>query len=171
MMRFKSSSVVCALGMFTLCGCVTSPQTTNTVSSAYAVGDRAQITLDEVVVSLPLRGASTPYQNLHVDLAAIVNPQKTTRYDPTTVQQIVRRLEVRISSRLVEALSSIKEITIVDQPRLRSQIANEAQALVDAALQRWEHGSEYRVEVVVVGLYWTDASVGKAARQRNWGWE
>lgn len=29
-------------------------------------------------------------------------------------------------------------------------------------------GSDYRVEVVIPSLYWTDASVGRVPQQRGW---
>ncbi len=168
--KTQITSILCLVGIAVLSGCVTSPQTGGTTSSAYAVGDRGQITLDEVVVSLPLRGVASPYQNLHIGLAAIVNPQKVTLYDPNTVEQIVRRLEARISSRLLESLSGLGQQVIDDLPALRKRIASDAQNVVDSALQQWQHASEYRVEVVVVALYWTDSSVGRAAQQKRWLW-
>jgi len=33
-----------------------------------------------------------------------------------------------------------------------------------------DHGSDYRVEMVIASLYWTDASVGRLQQQRGWGW-
>ena len=163
----------CLLVMITLSGCMTTPQTgEQAVSSAYAVGDRGQINLDEVVVSLPLRNDSShPYQNLHVGLAAIVNPQKATHYDPYTVEQIVRRLEARIVARTVETLSGMGPQTIEGMPALGKMVAQDAQGVVDAALQHWEHGPEYWVNVVVVALYWTDASVGRNVQRRRGFWD
>jgi len=40
---------------------------------------------------------------------------------------------------------------------------------VEDALRQWEHGADYRIEIVVLNLYWTDASVGRAQpQQRGW---
>jgi hypothetical protein len=154
-----------------LSGCATMPQTEQAVSYAYAVGDRGQITLEEVVVSLPLRDDSAhAYQNLHVGLAAIVNPKKTTRYDPSTVEQIVRRLEARLAARELEVLNALGSQSLSGMQALRQRLASEAQAVVDDALQHWEHGPEYRVDVVVVALYWTDASVGRTTQPRRGWW-
>ena len=41
---------------------------------------------------------------------------------------------------------------------------------LDEALRQWEHGSEYRVEIVIASLYWTDASAGRAQQQQRGGW-
>ena len=149
------------------CGCV-NPVAEGQTSYASAVGDRSRVALDEVVVSLPLKGATQPYQNLHVCLAAAINPVKTSAYSPYTVMDILQRLEARIGARLVEVLSGMKEQTLDDTPALRARVAQEAQTVVDEAMQRWQHGSEYEVRMLVVSLYWTDASVGRTAVRRWW---
>src|SRR5437764_911036 len=128
-----------------MCGCVTSPAPEGQTSLAYAVGDRTRVALDEIIVSLPLKGAAQPYQNLHVGLAATINPVKTTVYSSYTVTDILQRLEARIGARLVEVLSSTKQQSLDDMPVLRDQAAREAQAVVDDAMRRWQHGSEYEV--------------------------
>jgi hypothetical protein len=126
--------------------------------------------LDEVIVSLPLKGATQPYHNLHVGLAATVNPVKITRYEPFTVAEILQRLEPRIGARVVEVLSGVRELSLDAMPALRAQVAREAQAVVDDAMGRWQHGSEYEVKILVVSLYWTDASVGRAPTVRRLWW-
>jgi len=124
--------------------------------------------MDEVVVSLPLKGAAQPYQNLHVGLAGTINPVKTTVYSSYTVTDILQRLEARIGARLVETLGGLKQQSLEDMPLLRAQTAREAQAVVDDAMQRWQHGAEYEVKILVVSLYWTDGSVGRAPNARRW---
>ena len=96
-------------------GCATVPNQEGQISSAYSVGDRTRIALDEVVVSLPLKGMGT-YQNLHVHLAATVNPVKSTIYSAYTVSEIVQRLEARINARVVEVLYEQKEPSLEDTP-------------------------------------------------------
>ena len=149
-------------------GCITTPTQEGQAYSAYSVGDRSRVTMDEVVVSLPLKGATQPYQNLHVGLAATVNPVKTTLYGPYTVSEILQRLDARIGARVVEVLGGMKEQTLDDMPALRDHVAREAQAVVNEAMQRWQHGSDYDVKILVVSLYWTDASVGRMPAARNW---
>ena len=152
-------------------GCATSPPAEGTAVSAYAVGDRARVTFDEVVVSLPFRGASGPYQNLHVAPAAIVNARRTTYTSSYQAEGILRRLETRVAARLSEVLSGLGEQSLSDTPSLRKRVLTEAQGVVDEALRQWEHGSEYRVEMVIANLYWTDASVGRGQQpQRGWWW-
>jgi len=161
--------VLCCLALAVLAsGCVTSPPTEGKATSAYSVGDRARVMFDEVVVSLPFRGANAPYQNLHVAPAAVVNVQRTTYSSTYQAQDILRRLETRVAARLSEVLSGLGEQSLSDTGALRLKILNEAQAVVDDALRQWEHGSEYRVEIVIGSLYWTDASVGRLQQQGGW---
>jgi hypothetical protein len=151
-------------------GCATSPPAEGTAVSAYSVGDRARVTFEEIVVSLPFRGASASYQNLHVAPAAFVNARRTTYSRPYEAEGILRRLETRVAARLSEVLSSLGEQSLSDTPALRKTVLTEAQAVVDEALRQWEHGSEYRVEIVIASLYWTDASVGRPQQQRGGWW-
>jgi hypothetical protein len=151
-------------------GCVTSPPPEGGMTSmAYAVGDRANVTFDEVVVSLPLRGVSTPYQNLHVALRAFVNPIRTTHSNPWDAQGIVQRCEGRMAARVSEALSSQREQSLSDTARLRELARQSAQAVVDEAMKKWESGADYRIEIAISSFYWTDASVGRiGAQNRQW---
>ena len=170
-MAMKSPLLMPCCVLALLCGCESAPPAAGEAVSAYYVGDRAHVSFDEVVVSLPLRGASAPYQNLHVSVAAVVNPRKTSWSSSYDVQGILRRVEHRIAARLSEVLSGLGEQSLSDAPALRRKIVAEAQPLVDEALRQWEHGSDYRVEMVVESLYWTDASVGRMGRQRTFSWD
>lgn len=153
-------------------GCVTPPAANDrTGVSAYSVGDRACVTFDEVVVSLRMKGSPAPYQNLHVTPAAFVNPKKATylssAYD---AEHILQRLQSRVAARLSEMLSGLGEQSLTDTEALRQKILTETQAVVDEALLQWEHGSDYRVVMVIPSLYWTDASVGRSQPQNRWLW-
>jgi hypothetical protein len=161
---------IAATFMSLLCGCLTSPAPEGAAYSAYAVGDRTRVALDEVVVSLPMKGATQPYQNLHVGLAATINPVKTTLHEPYTVSGIIQRLEARIGARVLEFLSGTKVQSLDDMASLRAQIAREAQNVVDEGMHRWQYGSDYDVKVLVVSLYWTDASVGRTPTIRHSWW-
>lgn len=140
--------------------------------AGYYLGDRARVPFEEVVASLPLRGVNLPYQNLHVSVAAVINVRKTT-WGSTTydLQDIVRRVEHRIAARLSEVLSGLGEQSLGDAAALRQRILAEAQPMVDEALRQWEHGADYRVDIVVESLYWTDSSVGRLARSRSGWWD
>jgi hypothetical protein len=128
---------------------------------AYAVGDRGNFVFDPIVVSLPLRGANAPYQNLHIALAALVNPRDPKWYYPHDVEYILRRAEPRIAASLSASLAKLGEQSLDGAPQLRTKAAGEAQAIVNDLLKAWKDGDKYHVEVVVVNLYWTDASVGR----------
>jgi hypothetical protein len=166
----KFSASVCAVATLAamLTSCSTPPTPDGQVASAYAVGDHTRVLLEEVIVSLPLRGTPEPYQNLHVGLAATVNPVRSTPYSAYKVAGIVQRLEARIGGRLVEILTGLEQQSVEDRTALRSLVAREAQAVVDEAMQQWQHGAEYDVKMVVVSLYWTDSSVGRAPSARRW---
>jgi hypothetical protein len=138
--------------------------------SAYSVGDRARVTFDEIVVSLPLQGANAPYQNLHIAPAAIVNVKQTTYSTTYDAQDILRRLETRVAARLTEVLSGLGTQSLANTDALRRKALAEAQAVVDDALRQWKHGSDYRVEMVIASLYWTDTSVGRPQQQRGFMW-
>jgi hypothetical protein len=150
-------------------GCVTSPTTEEQAYLAYSVGDRTRVTFDEIVASLSLKNANGLYQNLHVTLAATVNPVKTT-HDPYMVAGILQRLDARISARVVEVLTGLNGQSLEETPRLGAQIATEAQSVVDQAMRQWQHGSEYEVKILVVSLYWTDTSVGRIPTPRRSSW-
>ena len=125
---------------------------------------------DEVVVSLPFRGTSAPYQNLHVAPAALVNVRAKTYSQPYQVEAILRRLEARLSARITEVLGNLGPQALSDTPALRNRVLTETQAVVNDALDQWEHGSEYRIEMVIASMYWTDASVGRAQTPRGFMW-
>jgi hypothetical protein len=169
-MKYRIHLFCCFTLVAFLSGCVTSPPADGTAVSAYSVGDRARVAFDEIVVSLPFRGVNTPYQNLHVAPAAIVNARRTTYSSPYQAEQILRRLETRVAARLSEVLSGLGEQSLSDTAGLRRRVLSEAQAVVDEALRQWEHGSDYRVEIVIASLYWTDASVGRLQQQRGGWW-
>jgi len=163
--------LLCCLALVALAsGCVTSPPAEGTAASAYAVGDQARVMFDEVVVSLSLRGANAPYQNLHIAPAAVVNVRRTTYSSTYQAQDILRRLEIRVAARLSEVLSGLGEQSLSDTGALRRRVLTEAQTVVDEALRQWEHGSDYRVEMLIANLYWTDASVGRSQHQQRGWW-
>jgi hypothetical protein len=152
-----------------LCGCMSSPPAgPEGMASAYAVGDRGRVGFDEIVVSLPYRGASTPYQNLHISLTAFTNPLRKTASSEWDVEGILRRCQGRIEARLSQGLAAQGEQSPETDLKLREMAHREAQPIVEDALKRWEHGGDWRVEVAVSSLYWTDASVGRSAQGKSW---
>jgi hypothetical protein len=157
--------------MLLLAGCVSSPTPAEGTVSAYSVGDRGRVTFDEVVVSLPFRaadGTGVPgYQNLHVVPAAVVNVRRTTPSDAYEVENILQRLEIRVTARLSEVLSKLPPQSLNDTAKLRETVIREARAVVNEGMAQWEHGEDYRVEMVIASLYWTDSSVGRSAQQRG----
>jgi hypothetical protein len=139
------------------------------MGSAYQVGDRGRVGFDEIVVSLPYRGANTPYQNLHLSLTAFVNPIRKTPSSEWDVESILRRSQGRIEARLSQVLAAQGGAQSPDtDPKLRELACREAQPIVEEALKRWEHGGDWRVEVAVSSLYWTDASVGRSPQAKSW---
>jgi hypothetical protein len=164
-------------------GCVSTPPPAQATVSAYSVGDRGRVTFDEVVVSLPFRsgdaGTVQGYQNLHVVPAALVNerrrtPSRTDAYSsgytpssPAEVEGILQRLELRVNARLSEVLSILPPQSLNDTVNLRDLVIKEARAVVNEGMAQWEHGEDYRVEMVIASLYWTDSSVGRVSQSRG----
>ena len=181
MRRTKAIIGICAVVLWA--GCVSSPPPAEGTVSAYSVGDRGRVIFDEVVVSLPFRaadGTSLPgYQNLHVVPGALVNERRkapagayapSTGYTPSSayeVEGILQRLEVRVNARLTEVLSKLPPQSLNDAEKLRAVVVQEAQSVVNDGMAQWEHGQDYKVEMVVVSQYWTDSSVGRSAQQRG----
>jgi hypothetical protein len=128
------------------------------------------VVFDEVVVSLPLREVKAPYQNLHIAIAVIVNPQRVSYSTSFDVEQILRRLEGRIAARLSELFGAAQEQSLDGMGALRLRIQTEAQAVVDQAFRQWEHGADYRAEATVASLYWADPSVGRLHQTQRGGW-
>jgi hypothetical protein len=151
-------------------GCVTTPAPAEGLVSAYRVGDRGHAVFDEVVVSLRLRGVNAPYQNLHVTMTAFINPVRKTKADPYYAQGIVERCAPRIAVRLSEKLGSLPEQSLDDAEKIRQVARTESQAIIDEAMRRWEDGADYRVELAVASLYWTDPSVGQVSQGRRLWW-
>ena len=99
------------------------PNRAGTASASY-VGDRATTTLDEIVVSVPSRTSEGGYQNLHIVLAAVVNPKSFTFGSVYEVQGIVRRMQPRVSSRVTEHLLEKEEVSIETLPNIREEVTN-----------------------------------------------
>lgn len=143
--------------------CVTYPQGGG--SGAGYFGDRTAATLTECVVSVP---AGTGVRNLHVALAATVNPRAVSSEHQGSVVDLVLRMETRIDARLLEVLLAEGPIAVTDLPAIRERVAKEAQAVVDQALVGWEHASEWEVRVMIVSLYFTDGSIHRETPGRRW---
>ena len=74
-----------------------------------------------------------------------------------------------LNARLVETLGTAGEQALENTDALRSRVIAEASPILERALQNWKHAPDYKVEIVVTSLYWTDASVGRPApRSRGW---
>jgi len=157
--------VVLVVCLFTT-ACVSLPA--DQTSYAGYVGDRATISLSEVVVSV--QSPSVPFSNLHVGLAAIINPSDFSYSEAYDVERIVRRMEPRISSRVVQTILATKAVTPGALPSLRDRILAEAQSSFDAAFAKWEHAPAWNVELAVTSLYFTNGSVGRGTAGSGRWW-
>jgi len=161
-LRLDVSGVIFAsLLAVAMSGCTTAPAPQGAAVSADSVGDRAWVVFNEVVVSLPFRGSNSPYQNLHVAPAAIVNVKNETSSSTYDAEWILRRMETRVAVRLSEVLGGLSWQSLADTASIRQLVLKESQAVVDEALRQWKYGADYKVDMVVASLYWTDASVGR----------
>lgn len=108
--------------------------------------------------------------NLHIGLGAIVNPKKQTLSNPHEVVGIVRRLEPRIDSRLVNSLADGESISADRLRSLQREITALAQSAFNDAFAKWSKAADYEVEIVVTSFYFTDLSVGRVKQERRWLW-
>ena len=135
------SSRLVWLAVAAMSGCTTTPAPLGAAVSADAVGDRAGVVFGEVVETSSGSGEA---------------------------EWILRRMETRVAARLSEVLGGLGWQTLADTPALRQQVLKESQAVVDEALRQWKYGADYKIEMVVASLYWTDASVGRPQRESRW---
>jgi hypothetical protein len=158
-----------ALASLALTGCVTTPPPHPAVS-AYQLGDRSTLGLDEIVVSLPLKEASAPYHNLHLQLGVIINPvvvetaapASSYKYDYSNeAEALVRRLAPRINATVSRSLSELAPQSIRDPGPVRQKAVAQAESVLTPVLRNWTHAADYKIEIVVLNLYWTDPSVGR----------
>jgi len=156
-----------AIALLFVSGCVTMPQSGG--SGAGYAGDRVSVGFDEVVVTVP-SVAPPGWRNLHVGLAALINPRQASLYAPYEVRDLVERLQARVSGRLVEVLVGLAAADVSDLARLRQTLGVEAQTVLDQAMASWTHADEYEIRTVVVSLYFTDGSVGRTGTRRPGWW-
>jgi len=135
------------------------------------VGDRAAVNLSEIVVSVRAGEGNGTWHNLHIGLGAIINPQNVTLSDPYDVVRIVRRQQARISSRIVERLTSKGTISATAFPAVRAEVAELARGVFSDAYSKWSRAKDYGVEIVVTSFYLTDLSVGNTTVIRQSWWD
>lgn len=163
MRTFPLFSVLGLVSLLGLSGCVTQPTTTPTAVSAYELGDRACYKMDELVVSLQLLGPPASYQNLHLTLCVLINPVRPSYSSDYEPQSVVARLAPRINASVSAALVGLGPQRLADTPALRAKAIAEADAVLAKALGNWTRADGYKIEVTVLNIYWTDASVGREA--------
>jgi hypothetical protein len=142
-------------------------------TSVRYVGDRITVSLQEVIASVAVEGAGQPYQNLHVELAAVINPVKTETYSSQSystfkVEDLVRRLGPRISSEVLKTLCEGRTLSPKTMGAIRSIIVSRAQDVVSQALSEWKYAADFSVEILITTMYLTDPSVGKTGPLRSW---
>ena len=105
-------------------------------------------------------------RNLHIFLAATINPITKSDASEFHVQQIIERAGTRISADLVDAILAHRINTSVGLPVIKSQILEHASQTFETVYGKWAHADEYKVQLVVTSLFWTDGSVGKTMAPR-----
>lgn len=166
-------TVVCLLTLLTqLPACVTQPVPDVPTSTASLLGDRSALELDEIVISLPLRDAQpqAPYQNLHIALGIIINPVQPSLAPQYQVESLVGRLAPRISATVSAAAADLGTQNLAAAADLRRHILAVAQGVVDQAMHNWKYAADYKVEIVPLSIYWTDASVTRQRRTMPTRW-
>jgi len=163
-------ALVCAVACFLLTGCngLSTPQ--GKISSASYVGDQRSLFLDEVVVSALVAGQTDRYNNLHIFFSAVINSERPSLHQGE-VADIVRRSSVRLSSAITEELCNSYSAGLAPMHTVRSRLLAKAQQTFDSFFSRWEYAGEFKVEIVIVSIYLTDSSVGKATSSNRLWWD
>jgi hypothetical protein len=115
----------------------------------------------EVIVSVPVEGAHQVYQNLHVQLVAIVNPLNASVYDASSVRGMLNRLGPRTCAEVAKLLSESPTTSPHKLDQVHDAIITKIQPVIRQTLRDWPHASQYDVDVVIVSMYWTDSTVGR----------
>jgi hypothetical protein len=136
-------------------------------SSASYIGDRSSVFFREVLAAVSVEGAARPNQNLHIAMAAIVNPVKSSD-DTAPAEQIIRRQEARIASEVLAVALASPTLNARELKTLRVTLASAGQAVIEKAMSQWKHGSLFEVRIVVTSLYFTDPSVAPSGPARAW---
>lgn len=153
-----------------LTGCIglTLPTGDGPVTSAGYLGDRAALPLGEIIVSVPGTSDATAYRNLHVHLAAVINPVSISTSDPDDVERVIVRTQTRLQARILESVLTSPPGGTSELGALRTRLAAEAQAQFDEVFTRWKFASAYRVELVVTSMFFTNGAVGRQEQRRWW---
>jgi hypothetical protein len=164
-MHHSLKLILVGLPLF-ICGCVSTPPANTQTSYTYDLGDRVVSGLDEVVVSLLLK-QHEGYHNLHVSIAIAANPIKSTSGSAYDVSSLTNRIESRISAQVSKALSELPSQNLGEVDAIRKLVVQEAERVVNSALINWKYAADYKIDVLVPNIYWTDSSVGKAPRSNR----
>lgn len=115
----------------------------------------------EVIVSVPVEGAHQVYQNLHVQLVAIVSQLNASVYDASSIRAMLTRLEPQTCAAVAKLLSESPTISPHKLDQVHDSIITKIQPVIRQTLRDWPHASQYDVDVVIVSMYWTDSTVGR----------
>ena len=121
----------------------------------------------EVIVAVPLEGAHQVYQNLHVGLAANVDPREPSKYEASQVQWLFQRLEPRLDAAVLQVVTDAGVVSPRKLGALHDAIVTRLQSVVSQTVGNWPYTADYQVEVEVVSLYFTDSTVGRGEGGRR----
>ena len=147
--------VACVLAA--LAGCDTS----GLVRSGGYVGDRLVVPLGETVVAVPPAGADAGYANLHVSLAAALNPRKSALGGQGDAVAILHRMFPRISSAMIARAQQEKAVSAASLPALRAGLLKEAEGVFRTAIAKWVYAPDYNIEFLATDFYLTNGSAAK----------
>jgi hypothetical protein len=167
--------LLCPFLLFML-GCETVAQTDNRVSRASYIGDRDSYKFSNITVTV--KNEKNKMLNLNLTFSAIINSLKNSAANPkkssisyassNDVRSIVRRLQTRIQSQIIQEVLSLNPAIIANQQMLHDRLLKKAQSIFDIEYNMWSKSSYFKVKIVITSLYFTDISVGKAPSLRRW---
>ena len=135
---------------------------------AYYVGDQYSLYFNEIVVAVPSADKPAERHNLHVSLAAIINPKKFSWSDEHDAARIVRRCTVRLCAVVVDDILKHGPLSAKDLHMVATSATAKAQETFDRVFKLWKKADKYQVEIVITSFFLTDVSVGRAPPRGFW---
>jgi hypothetical protein len=159
-----SIACVCA------CGCVTVDQSHSRTGPAHsAIGvqtpsaqvpavESRRIILPEIVASVPVEGASQPYQNIHVHVELVLSGKGLPQ---AALNSTLESLGPRITAELLRTLTESKTLSARNLAPLRETLTHQARNVIEANLTEDPQLRTVKAELMVVSLYFTGPSIGR----------
>lgn len=156
-------------------GCGTINKTDTEVTRASYIGDTNSCDFSTITVTV--KDEKGKRLNLNINYSAIIksydNTNRASGKDSSYASSydaagIVRRMQTRIKSQVIQEVLYLKPTIITNQQMLHNILQDKAQSIFDKEYNKWSKSPYYNVRIVITSLYFTDMSVGGAPPSSKW---